>query len=66
MVDRQDRHEVAVLVDLVDDSKVASSSTVLALQVEPERSPDPMRVLGETAVHELDARGCYLLRQTIE
>jgi hypothetical protein len=39
---------------------------VLALQVEPKRSSDPMRVLGETAVHELNACGCDLLGQTIE
>lgn len=66
MVDSQNPHDVELIVDLVDDSKVAPPSAVLAFQVEAEGSPDPMWVLGQPAVHELDAGGCDLLGQTIK
>jgi hypothetical protein len=66
MIDSQDPHEMKLIGDLVDDSKVASPSAVLSFQVEPEGSPDPMWVLRQTPIHELDAGGRDLLGQTIE
>lgn len=66
MIDCQYLHEVEAVVDLVDDSEVTSASAVFAFQVEPKGSPDPIWVLGQPAVHELDAGGCDLLGQTSE
>ena len=66
VVDRDDGHEVPVFVDLVDDAEVAAPSAVLAFEVEPECSPDSVRVLSESAVHELDAGGRDLLRESVE
>jgi hypothetical protein len=66
MIDREDRHDVRGLVDLVDNAKVASASAVLAFEVESEGSADTSRVLRQTAVHELDAGGRDLLGQAIE
>jgi len=66
MIDREDRHEVKVIVDFVDDPKVAPPSAVLAFQLEPKGAPDPMRVLDQPAIHELDTGGCDLVGETVE
>lgn len=66
MIDRQDPHEVKVILDLVHDSKITSPCAVFAFQLEAKGSSDPTWVLGQAAVHELDAGGCDLLGQTIE
>ena len=70
VIDGDDRHDPRGLVgpglvDLIDDAEVTSSSAVFAFEVEPERSADPLRVLGQTAVYELDAGGGDLLGETI-
>jgi len=62
VIDGEHRHDVKAIVDLIDDPEVTSPSAVLALQIEPERSADASGVLGQTAVHELDAGRRDLVR----
>ena len=64
MVDGQDVDRTASLIDAVHDPVIPSVGTVSTLELEPERSPDPVGVLGQGAVDELDRNGCHLLRQT--
>jgi len=64
MVDGQDVDLAASIVDAVDDPVIPSVGAAQTLQVEPERSTDPVWVVGESAVDELDCGGCHLVRQT--
>jgi len=66
MIDRDDRHDAVLIVDLVDHPEVTPTSTVLALQVESERPTDSLRTLRQTAVHELHTRSSDLLREPVD
>ncbi len=56
MRDRQDDHPSTGLIDLVDDPIVTAVGAVLALQLEPQGSPDPIGTLGEQTIDGLDHR----------
>jgi hypothetical protein len=46
--------EELVVVDRVDDAVLASPSRPVALQLEPQRVADPIRVVGERAMDKVD------------
>lgn len=52
------------ILDLVDHAKVAPSSTVQPFEFEPERFPDSLGILDQSAVNKLNASRCDLLRQS--
>lgn len=46
-----------MLVDLIDDSMVAAVSAMEPLEFEPEGPTNPLRVLSEWSIDELDCSG---------
>jgi len=66
MCDGDDRDALRGTVDLADHTKVTSTRAVQAAHVEPKGFANSARVLGESAVDELDTGSRSLLRKSIE
>src|SRR2546423_14069007 len=66
MGDGDDGHYPLLLVDLIDHSEVASSCAALADELETQLAANPLGILRQRAVNELDAGGGGLFRQANE
>ncbi len=66
VLDRCDADLAFLFIDIIDDPEVAAAGTIGTLQVEPERLPDPIRILREAAVDELHTRNYDLLWEPVE
>ena len=64
MIDREDRHDICSLIDLVDDPVVTAVRAVLPLELEPELMTNSSRIFGEVAVRELHHGRRHLLGHT--
>jgi hypothetical protein len=60
-----DRDDRDLFVDAVDDPEVAAAGAVQAFQSEPQRLAQPVWIVRERPVAELDDRGGHLLRQPL-
>jgi hypothetical protein len=54
MSDGQDENDAARIFNPIDDSIVPTMGRMLTLEFEPQRSPDPARLVRQRAVDELD------------
>jgi len=54
MSDGQDENDAARIVNPIDDSIVAPMGRMLTLKFEPQESPDPMRLICQWPVDQLD------------
>jgi hypothetical protein len=54
MSDGQDENDAARIVNPIDHSIVPTMGRMPTLEFEPQRSPDPVRLLRQRAVDELD------------
>lgn len=66
MLHSEHDHDVGILVDLVDDSIVAASRGVEALELTDERMPETNRVLGDRTQDRLEGCRPDLLGKSIE
>ena len=64
VVDREDDDNTRLVVDLIDESVVATVRAVLALQLEAKLVADAPWVVGESSVGELDNGRADLLGQS--
>jgi hypothetical protein len=61
-----DEDDTSGLVDLVDDSELASASGVQALKLSPELLARSLRILGDRAKDGLENRGSDLVGEAVE
>ena len=66
MCDGDDRDALGRTVDLVDHAEVTSTSAVQTAHFEPKGFANSARVLGKSAIDELDAGSRGLLWKSIE
>ena len=66
MCDGDNRDALRRTVDLVDHAEVTSTSAVQTAHFEPKGFANSVRVLGKSAIDELDARSRGLLWKSIE
>lgn len=66
MFDRQDENHAVLFVDPVDDSEIAPGCGVASFKFEPKRMANPMRIIGERSIDELDRSSGGLLGDPCE
>lgn len=54
MFDRQDENDALFFVDPVDDAEIAPGCGVASLKFKPKGMADPMRIIIERSIDELD------------
>ena len=63
MGDAQNEHRMRRLIDAVHGSVRASSGASTAFELAVQRAPDPLLIVGQRTVDEVDRRNCNRLRK---